>query len=927
MSFVVDFTSQSMASAGADIVSSKWYFGDGSQGSGNTTSHTYQNAGTYDVRLVVTDSRGETNSVTHSVVLTAPPSYNTASNYIPADSQDDYPSLLRIEDGKYFLNPVLDPIRIYHNYGYPDSEASLFTNDTNAAAHAQGFGDAPFAYSTPTNDRIDGNYSSADPEVAVFKNTTVDSLYYDDRTHFDGTLDTMRTSIIVPYGSNDFRNQRGYNEGMPIIALCAGIDPSDSYSRLEFRFNQWVDTGTSYSKAEVVKVDNVGAETVLATQTLSDAMPPDVVLGEMIIERSGTAWTFIFNNDIYLGGEKFRFESPLSPTESNRYKVGYVGIRWGTQDAGHPIEMPPFGLYEGVVVHDFRDNIIAGYDDTPHWITGFGVGWGLGHGFPSTENRWGLNTATPSLSYDDRTHMDGTQEGARFRLYQIDFDYFSPDNPDAFIGFSLGCDPDDNYSRLEGRFYWTYSAGPLYTAKLVKIDNVGTETVLATSPTVSPAAGFNKATIFEIERRGSEWSARISYAPQPSGGYNYIADGTVLTQATATLGTTDNDRFKVGYSAVTWGYASFTGGHGYLAAANTWAVNTIWPLTQKVQTFLDTFRHSEYSYGQLYVPSYGAGPDVTVKQKYWLGHNSSGTINQNSAFPVNGDQQRWPYIGLGAKYQDYGAGGQTTLGSGQHIDLSSSSAVIDVVDTSVRFPASGTVRLVSGRNAMTFSYTGKTATSITLGTYYDANLDPAFTFDWPADTVVQAVADLENSDTHTNGLFGWWDLTGGFGIYYADDSSWEDFGSGPKSNNTDEVTIEIGDLDGVSATYSGDPVNNGDIIDYSAVNGYNDTYFYFDNVGWGTHPGGPIGFFNGAGGIAPDSFVWLVLKTEGNTITFELWKTDPDVIGNTFLVRMILQLNSAAAITNFGAGVTGAVSVGGEWYPSPTSYIAEWSYE
>ncbi|MET0866236.1 MAG: PKD domain-containing protein [Nakamurella sp.] len=49
-----------------------WDFGDGGSGTGASSQHSYQAAGTYTVRLTVTDNLGATGTITHPVVVTAP---------------------------------------------------------------------------------------------------------------------------------------------------------------------------------------------------------------------------------------------------------------------------------------------------------------------------------------------------------------------------------------------------------------------------------------------------------------------------------------------------------------------------------------------------------------------------------------------------------------------------------------------------------------------------------------------------------------------------------------------------------------------------------------------------------------------------------------------------------------------------------------
>ncbi len=51
-------------------VSYRWTFGDGTKGSGETTTHTYEKAGTYEVTLRVVDSAGRVGEAMETVTVT-----------------------------------------------------------------------------------------------------------------------------------------------------------------------------------------------------------------------------------------------------------------------------------------------------------------------------------------------------------------------------------------------------------------------------------------------------------------------------------------------------------------------------------------------------------------------------------------------------------------------------------------------------------------------------------------------------------------------------------------------------------------------------------------------------------------------------------------------------------------------------------------
>jgi PKD repeat protein len=54
-------------------VSYAWNFGDGTNGTGITTPHSYMTAGNYSARLTVTDNQGASNSTTTTIQVTSNP--------------------------------------------------------------------------------------------------------------------------------------------------------------------------------------------------------------------------------------------------------------------------------------------------------------------------------------------------------------------------------------------------------------------------------------------------------------------------------------------------------------------------------------------------------------------------------------------------------------------------------------------------------------------------------------------------------------------------------------------------------------------------------------------------------------------------------------------------------------------------------------
>ena len=97
----VSFDGSSSTTTNPPIVSYTWSFGDGSQATGKTTSHSFKTAGTFYTKLTVKDNNGLTSSVTTPIIVT---STSQTSPESEAGTPNLPPSAFNVEVGEVSIN-------------------------------------------------------------------------------------------------------------------------------------------------------------------------------------------------------------------------------------------------------------------------------------------------------------------------------------------------------------------------------------------------------------------------------------------------------------------------------------------------------------------------------------------------------------------------------------------------------------------------------------------------------------------------------------------------------------------------------------------------------------------------------------------------------------------------------------------------------
>lgn len=87
----VSFNASGSSDSDGSVASYEWNFDDGSTGSGEAISHTFDSAGEYTVELIVTDDQGATDSTTKSISVSPPPNESPNASFSVSQTSGEAP--------------------------------------------------------------------------------------------------------------------------------------------------------------------------------------------------------------------------------------------------------------------------------------------------------------------------------------------------------------------------------------------------------------------------------------------------------------------------------------------------------------------------------------------------------------------------------------------------------------------------------------------------------------------------------------------------------------------------------------------------------------------------------------------------------------------------------------------------------------------
>jgi PKD repeat protein len=187
----VNFDASASSDPDGTITSYAWHFGDDNSGTGVSTSHAYEAAGTYTVTLTVTDDNGLTDTATEDVTVIPPDGHPVASfDFSPTEPEKD-------ETVSFNASGSTDSDGTIVNYAWDFGDGSSGTGKTTTHAYGAA-GTYTVTLTVTDNDDLTGAHEEDITVIGI----DVMKPYADARTS-DHTVEVGTTVTCDASGCSD----------------------------------------------------------------------------------------------------------------------------------------------------------------------------------------------------------------------------------------------------------------------------------------------------------------------------------------------------------------------------------------------------------------------------------------------------------------------------------------------------------------------------------------------------------------------------------------------------------------------------------------------------------------------------------------------------------------------------------------------------
>jgi PKD repeat protein len=483
--------SQSQATPGHSIVSYTWDFGDGSGGSGATTTHAYTAAGQYIVTLTTKDDVGRTSTPSAQTITVGNGGTNADFNFSPS-------SPLRGQNVTF------------------DASVSSASNGRRIVTYAWNFDDGTTGSGQQTTHAFNatGTFN--------VRLTTTDDL---------GQTSTVVKAVTV--GGAAPSASFTFTPSQPLKGQTVNFDASQSRAGTGRTITQYAwnfdDGGTAFGVTTQHAFNNTGTFQVRLTVT-DDIGQTNQFTQAVVVGASNPTARFTFTPSAPTVNQSVSFDASQSTPAAGRTITAYS---WNFDDGGTAVGVKPSHTFTTARTYQVRLTVTDDFGNTDTTSTNVTV-------TASVDNppvaRLTMNPASTVINSPIQADACASTATAGLTIVKYEFNW--GDNRADSIVSGANCRVTHSYSTL-GTYtvsvIVTDSAGKIgSTSASVTISSAASPTAVFTYSPASPVATGTPVTVDASNSQAAQNSTITSYQ------WNFGDSSTVFTSTTPTFTHTYN---------------------------------------------------------------------------------------------------------------------------------------------------------------------------------------------------------------------------------------------------------------------------------------------------------------------------------------------------------------------------------------------------